>query len=393
MLFYKTVIKLILFKHNRKVILMNDINSLIFYIILFGIACLFMYFSQSLKIKKNKSYLFFLVISFLIPLVVSGLRFDVGTDYFNYIRGYDLTKNMSIHDLIESNNIEFGFFFIRKISSWFNNYQLMFWISTFITLLFFYLALFKHKDKLSISLGLMIYLFVFFPSSLNIVRQHIALAIITYSYRYIFERDLKKFSFFCLIASSFHITALIVLPFYFIFSSENNLVSFDTKKKAFFRFLIIIISVIFVFNFTSFIKTLSEIDSFEKFGRYAIESNRGVNREIFLKGLILFIVLILRKKLIKYDSRNKLYIYFLIIDLIITFVGFSNPFVKRIGLYFGITEVFLLPSIVKIASNKMEKYVIRWGIILYSIVFFILAFYLLKQSNIIPYNINTFYNI
>jgi len=369
---------------------MNDFSSLIMYVSFFSLSCLLIHLSQIIKKDKHIAYVFFLVMSFIIPLIISGFRYDVGTDYMNYIRGYNLTANISFTEFIESKNIELGFFLIKKIAYWFNNYQVMFWISTIITLVFAYKAIIRHEDKVSIAFSLMMYLFVIFPSSFNIMRQHIALAIAVYSYRYIFERNFKKFLFFCIIASSFHITALIVLPFYFVVIAEKSITSFAKKKKIFYQALIIIASILFIVNFSSFINTLSQMGIFERYYMYSTEIDSGLNREIYLKGLILIAVLLYSKKLISYDERNKLYIYFLVIDLIVTFVGFSNPFTKRIGLYFGITQIFLLPSIIKVMNNKVEKYLGRWAIVLYSIGFFILAFYIFKLSHIIPYKTNIY---
>lgn len=367
---------------------MSNLNSLLFYIILFSISALFLFLSQYSKKKRNGATHFFALISLSIPILISGLRYEVGSDFHNYIRSFGRASINSYSDFLISGNMEVGFFTLQKIASWSNDPRMMFILASSITVIFVYLAIKSHDSKVFISVSFLMYLFILFPTSLNIMRQEIALAIVFYSLKFIFERKFSKFLFFNLLAASFHITALVIIPFYFMFSYFNGELSSKDKKFVLIRTIFTVVTLIFVINFDYFLSMLSNVGGFEKFDDYATQLDRGSNREILLKLLLFVVVLTFRRKLVEFDNRNKLYIFFLGIDILLTLVGFWNPFVKRVTLYFNVVQILVIPSIISILINKLEKYVVVSIILFYCLGYFVLVYYVLGQSKVIPYNIN-----
>lgn len=367
---------------------MSNLNSLLFYIISFSISALLLFLSQYSKKKSNGATQFFAVLSLSIPILISGLRYEVGSDFHNYMRSFGRASSNSYSDFLSSGNMEIGFFTLQKIASWSNDPRMMFILASTITVLFVYLAIRSHDSKIFISVSFLMYLFILFPTSLNIMRQEIALAIVFYSLKFIFKRRFFKFLFFSLLASSFHITALVILPFYFMFSYFKGELNSKDKKFVFIRVIFTVITLIFVINFDYFLSMLSNVGGFEKFDDYATQVDRGSNREILLKVLIFAVVLTFSRKLVEFDSRNKLYVFFLGVDILLTLVGFWNPFVKRVTLYFNIVQILVIPSIITILVHRLEKYVGVSIILFYCLGYFVLVYYILGQSKVIPYNIN-----
>ena len=361
---------------------MTKVQSLFFYIILFIFSAMIitkvgnLYKKENTQ-KRNIKIIILTIIGIGIPIIIASIRYYVGTDYESYIGIYNIRKDLLLSDLITT-NWEFLFNVIIKISGLLNNYQYLFGIMSFLTVIILYATIYEYKTELSLGFMFFLYLFLYFTTSFNIIRQALAIIIVAYSYRFIFERDLKKFIMTVLIASFFHITALVFLPFYLILDKNN------TRKKIA-KTLCLVIVLVFTLNYNVVINFLSNITIFERFELYSViqESN---NLEFLLNLVILSLVLLFRKPLMKYNSKNELFIYLYTIDVILMFSGYFSPFLKRIAMYFGISNIFVLASFPQIAKNNRQKVLIYFLLIIYAISIFIITTYLLKQGNIIPYN-------
>lgn len=362
---------------------MSNLNSLLFYIVMFIISSMIIAVVGKLYRKKEGSkntklnIIIFTTIGLLIPIVISGLRYYVGTDYGSYVGIYNKYYNYSLLELFESKT-EFLFLIIIKIASIFNNYQATFFIMAILTVLIAYFSILNYKEKLSLGFMFFIYLFMYFTSSFNLVRQALAVVIVLYSYKFIFERNWKKFTIIILIAALFHVSALLFLPFYFVFDKENN------NKKKYVRYIYIICTILVVFFYERMVNILSSIAIFEEYAMYTNELS-AANREAILNFIILAVILIFRKRLIKYDERNELYIFFYIISTILTLMGYITPYAKRIATYFGISSIFILASFPNIVKTKEQKVFIYFLIAFYVICYFTISAYILKQGNVIPY--------
>ena len=351
-------------------------ESLLFYIGTFSISTFFMTIADINKTKSGKRLFAFL--GLLIPIIIFGLRYNVGSDYESYMYMYNKYCGEPLKYLIFTRKLEIGFVFIIKIAYFFGQPQLLFAIFSTSTMLLIYRNIINNKEKCSVSLAWFLVLFLYSMSALNIIRQMLAVAIIMNAYKYIWERKPKKFVIAVCIASMFHITALLFLPCYFINYRDNS------KKQKILRKIIVIFVILIIIFFNVFMNVLTDIDSFERYKGYnqVVVSN---NYTFFMKLAVLAVLLLLRKKMCNYNEKNKLYYFFLIIDLMLYATGFISPFIKRISLYFGISEIFVISQIPKIMKKKSEKNVTILTIVGYSIGMFVITVYVLKQSNMIPY--------
>lgn len=362
---------------------MNNLESLVFYIIMFLISSMIiakvgkLYRKKEVSKNLNFNIVLLTIIGLLIPILISGLRYYVGTDYESYVGIYNKYFNYSFINFFESKT-EFLFLIIVKIASLFNNFQVMFFIIAFFTVIITYKAIFNYKEKFSLGFMFFIYLFMYFTNSFNWIRQALAIAIVLYSYKFIFEKNWKKFTLAIIIASLFHVSALLFWPFYFVFDKENN------KRKKYIRILYIIITIIIVLNYEKAVNMLSSISIFEDYAGYTKELN-AANREAILNFVVLIVILMFRKMLIKYDKRNEIFIFFYIISTILTFIGYITPYAKRIAVYFGISGIFILSSFPQIAKTKEQKILIYFLVACYVIGYFVMLVYILKQGNMLPY--------
>lgn len=109
------------------------------------------------------------------------------------------------------------------------------------------------------------------------------------------------------------------------------------------------------------------------------------NLTFYLDLIVMIYFFSFKKSLYNYDKNADKYLYIFFISLLITFTGFFNPYVKRISLYFKISNLYLfslIPFACKNPKNKLYNYII---IIIYLVANFIISAYILKQGHIIPY--------
>ena len=364
---------------------MNNIESLIFYIITFSISAMIITkvgnLYRKMDTKANKLKIMVLtVIGLGIPILIGSIRFQVGTDYENYRTIYENRQEIGILEGILQGK-EILVFIIIKIAAYLNNYQLMLAIITFLTIIIFYKAILDYKEKISLGFMFFLYLFLNFTTSFNIIRQALAMVIVLYSYKFMFKRNFIKFLLTIIIASMFHITALIFLPFYFICSDKLN----KNKKTKFIKICAIIVVIFIVLNYADLISTMStNIEGLERYESYSQEKV-SENREAILDLAILVILFFFRKRLIEYDNKNDTLIFLYLIGFLFTLTGYRSAFVKRIAMYFEISSVMLIATFPQLFKNNAQKMLVYFLIILYAIGMFIISTYVLKQGNILPY--------
>lgn len=389
---------------------MDELSSFYFYIFAFGGTVLLALAQERFFLRKQRDsniLTFFIV---MIPSLLSGLRYLVGTDYWTYTRWYNTYKNLTFPVYIERFNFEVGYYFICQIGRVFDSVYLMFFIMALLTVNFVYEGLRYYRKNISLPLAMMVYLFTFFPNAFNVVRQYLAVSIIFYAYQFVFEKNFKAYFGWGIVAMSFHLSAVIALPFYFVHQKYAYLtvklpsgISETVKKlslpekikeKAVFpekiklnymkAFLYFFMALFFCF-FSQIMTILTDIEFFAKYTKYITGGTAGGNRELYLTALTLAGVLAFRRELKKLDQRNEFFISLLIVGFMLGFLGFIDADIKRISLYFDVVRVLLLGALVKVFPQKEWKTFLTSGVVIYSLFFFLLMFYVLGHSEIFPY--------
>lgn len=361
-------------------------QGLLIYVFGFSISVLLITLAEKNKdIKSKKIYRnILIIIALAIPITISSIRYNVGTDYKNYVGLYNKYATTPLQNIFLVTEVETFFVLVSKIAYIFNNVQVMFFIYSTFTVGITFKALWERKDKISISLMWFLYLFMIFGNSMNMVRQALAIAIIAYSYKYIENRQLWKFIICIILAMNVHKTAIIMLPLYFVLNFKNYNKK-DEKIRNFVRILLLIISFFCIVCIEEIILFLVNFRGFEKYITYANYDGNINNYSFLLKIIIFIFITIFIMPMIKYNEKNKLYYYLLLLELVLSLLGYKSPYLARVSYYFSITEIFLLAQIPKVLRIKEEKQMITLCIMFYALAKFILTVYILKQGNLIPY--------
>lgn len=329
-----------------------------------------MFSEKELRIKKSSIHLWSI---FVILLFFAGFRWDVGIDWASYM---GLGENIATIVKLEPANlaIKYG---LLNWGYYDGGYWL--WVMAFITLFFFFYTIGKISIMPVFSAILFICLGPYFDS-LNGVRQFLSISIFVYSWQFIFKKQLFRFVFVILVGALFHYSILLMLPAYFLVHKINRS----------FLLSLCVISIplsFFADNIASFMISLT--------GQYAIYGDTGfiaANSNILARLRCIFPLFLFILSIRLYDkiTSNKLDLMILNLSFISIFVTLlfpSTTLMIRIGFYYQVAFIFLLPIICKYLDSK-NRTLLKVGTVLYGISFLYFTQLSKPVAKIIPFKMD-----
>ena len=169
------------------------------------------------------------ILSILVFGVIAGARYNTGVDHLSYLGMYESLQQGVEHYRIKSGNIEIGYVYITRFFAQTLNthYFYYFALLAMMQIGFVYYAL-KDKKYLLPIVGAAIMMGPFFLSWMNGIRQIICCCCFVFLVNYIVERKPIHYIVWVLICTLMHKSALILLPFYFIYLvrlPENKIIN------------------------------------------------------------------------------------------------------------------------------------------------------------------------
>ena len=186
------------------------------YIAVFFASTFFAYLASR---SRNKCVIILCsAISILIPCILGGLRaHNVGTDtrvygFHDYSLAAQAPNFWAYLANADRNVMEVSYKFICYImASTFHHQNACYFAYQLVTVSCIYIGLYKHKDKISMSLALLVWFFMFYGSTYNIMRQCMASAIIFMEFDRLERGEYLKFILAVAVAATFHQSAVIAL--------------------------------------------------------------------------------------------------------------------------------------------------------------------------------------
>ncbi len=337
--------------------------------------------------RKDKTLL---ILSFIVLAGLACFRGpNVGTDTLNYI------------ELYETAGYDASGFFIMRYEPGFSMYiKFLYYFSKSPQILlitssgFIMYSFGKFINRYSCCVWLSVFVFfcLFFNSSLNTIRQYIAISILFYAFDAVIKRNKLRFLFFILVAFMFHYTSIVFLIAY-------PLYNFKIKRNTLSRFSILLPIVIIV-SLAISITVFSVLRSYGLFNYYS-EDNIYIEGGIKLATILLLLfysVLMIfpvkawrvtgKVQIINDDQVNKLSFMFGLITLLLLAASLPFNLIDRFTSFFSVYLCILLPnSIYELNKRKIR---VRY----YSIILVLLmsTFYIVINSlrpdwtNVYPYN-------
>lgn len=357
---------------------MSDLLSVVFYIATFSVSGLL--FSQY-KSKRKIIRIAGVSLSVLIPAIVAGLRYNVGTDYDNYNNMFTALRSIKLSEVhLHFQNIEKGFIFISKLLVIIFDNKVVFGIWALIILAILVLTLLRQYSQFDLTLCYVLFLFLTFSDSFNILRQCIAAVIVFYGFKYIFDNKPIRFLVIIVISSTIHFSALFAIPLWFLWNHKKTIII--NYKKLGFVLMAACVAVVVWRPVLRFAMSIG-IPFVDKYASY-LSDRESSNRSFFVMLATLIVVLFTVRFLKCIDERTKFFIVAYAIGVIIESIGFYMPFAKRANLYYTIPLPMIL-SILPQSFTKNSRIIVKVCIVLYVIVQFIITAYILKQADLIPY--------
>ncbi|MFZ5975655.1 MAG: EpsG family protein [Bacillota bacterium] len=333
--------------------------------------------SMTLSTRPNRIWW---ILSLMVLLLLSSLRYGVGTDYATYGQLYtslnqidSLDKFIAQIPVTEPGYILLNFF----VKAVFNQYLVIYALCALVTLGFFYKAFEDYHEKGSVMLAALVFIAAFFSLSLNIMRQMMAVAIMFFATRYIFQRKYGAAAAWTIVAASFHVTALVVVPFWIIRG--------DRRWERITRIVLFAALVALLFGGMLFSALFTHIPFFRSVGSEArLGATPGLGL-LLLRAPIFIPVLIYRKKLMEHDERNRLWIIFMLFEIAFCHLGYINSVFSRISLYFAASWAVLLPSLVRCMPDRSAQYRMGAYVVLVLVGLWVFNSVINNYNEVLPY--------
>ncbi len=319
---------------------------MIVYFLFYFIVC------SILFLKRNKYNLIFICL-----FLFSALRFKVGTDYDIY---YEMATNIGQLYLysIEPFNI-----LLFEIGAYLNFPQFFFIVTSFFISYF----IVKSIVAYSIDPKLSIICFVGFPlmfmESLNTVRQYVAISIIFYAFDFLFKGQSKKFALSVLLASFFHLSAIVGFLYMIIYKIKVS------------RLIQVSMFVCSFIGGTKVLTVIAAIPILSKMNYYLDGSfEQGYGVLYYIAFLINILNLWFYKKLIKLDDKASFYITSYNIGVSIFTLFKEIPVIGgRVFFYFLCLLLFIFPLYPRLFKQYKSVRIVMFMLLALSF-FFILIY-------------------
>ena len=302
------------------------------------------FFNKRFKINK----LTIVLILIFGIIFFDGLRWEMGTDWLNYLNNF---QNINIR---WTPGMEFGFqFYTQFISSFTENYSVYLLITSFLI----YIGIFYNSYKISSNSFITIFLlFATITWYSGGQRQMLACAIFVFSLKYIINRNLIAFLILSFLGLSFHLTFIVLIPFYFLYGMSNR------------RFFLIL-SILFVASFFLYpiIEQFANIFKFFNPGKDltdrfdgGLDTNPifGFGRKIITLIPIVYFYNI--RKDIRDDKKIRFFFHLSFFSLFIYYLGFNyiGILASRLDIYFGIISIAIFLGLIQSKLRSKQNIIL-----------------------------------
>lgn len=316
--------------------------------------------SKLLK-RDNKTGAYIFV--FLVLTLAAALRYGVGTDYSNYQRMFrSFVNNGDVDfDLLS----EPGFYILMKLSSWiYNDPITMFFIASVITVGLYVRTIHKYSSVFWFTITIFLF-YAEWQHTFNGVRQYLAAAILFAGYKYLYDKNFKKYLIVTLVAMCFHVTGVFGIVIYLIASRKYNL------RTLF----ILIIGAVAVWLSYDYLFSVADtyIDSFWV-NDYVTNSMKWQRAAFSLLPIIIYYFI---PPELRATRENDLLIILTVFNACLLFACLQSTYLERITYYTQIYVCMALPKFVSQLETKNKKVAIAMSLGLY------FAFWILETGR--PY--------
>lgn len=308
---------------------------------------------------NKKTHVFLLWLGMF--LIMSLRSSTVGNDIERYLDFYE-----GIRYVDPSNpSTEIGYLYLLKLFEWLNISQQGYLVLTSLIISSSF-SWFIYKYSISTTattLSFFLHITIgLFAMTMSGIRQSLAISIVLFGIHFAFKRKFLTYTFFILLAYTFHSSALIFYPAYFLFKLKLK-----SYKTIF--YITIAILVVFLFNhhIFSYFGLSSFVTNIFPSGRYYelyIESGnlKGMNfLPVFFRiSLLLMVAMYWRVQNVNLRSLSNFdtsFFYLGTISVFFSIISLNLSVIERLSYYFFAPFIILIPNtLVKYKNKNTSNY-------------------------------------
>ena len=319
----------------------------------------FSLFSRAADEKNRKFFsIFFFSLVVIILILLSGLRSGVGDTYF-YKHSFDiLVKNPENFKFDGDFALNLLSLVLMNIST---NSQILIFTTALLTNVFNMIILYKYRSYLE----LQVFFYItcgYYIITMNGIRQCLAAALLFLCTHLIIEGEFYKYSICVLLISTFHQSALFMIPLYFIYRSKA------WSKTTFIMIFMALVGALF-FN-----KAMEIFFTLMKNSNYSQYQNSTEGGSSFMRTIVNSVPVILaylkRDELKKKWPESNIFVNIALINLFFVAFGMFNWIFNRFTLYLQLYNFILVPYIIKNCLGNKEKRLFYFGFLICYFIFF-----------------------
>lgn len=325
---------------------MENFTSLIIYLSTICLPSLFTFYfikNHEERVYREKDIVTILLIA-LIPILVVGCRYYVGTDYESYQYLFKIYSHKNFFEIFfDFDRYEPGIRIILALTKIDVTGRLFFIIFSIFTYGISLYTIFRSKYIKNKHIAIFVFLALYLAPSCNIIRQCLAVSILMLSINYIIEKKKFKFLLAIIFAASFHYYAIIFLPVYFLYEDNNKIL----EKKKYLFYILIISLPLFIYALLYILSNFN-ID----FGVLKLKEFDISWLTIIVKSPLLISIIYLRKRNFYQDKVNDFFFRMYSLELVSTFIGFISPWGFRLSYFFLFSEALLCGNLISSIKGK-----------------------------------------
>ena len=314
-------------------------------------------------IAGNNKRIFQAVSCFLVLWLIQGLRHEsIGVDTAYEYRPYFesiITDWSDIFDFSDSyHNFEIGYIIYNKIFKFLisDNTQLFVLFSSLLSIGPIAYVIYKYSVNIVLSFwifsSIQMYYFGF-----SGIRQAITIGICCLAYHFIVQKRILSFSALVLFASTFHTTAIIFLPAYFVYHKINF-----TPKLVLCSLVGIVLAIFSLRTFA--LQVVTFLFGGEKYiSALSSDVAPSYNLILLFVSILLFTYISANKDLGKMRP-------FVLITIAFQVLGLISTHATRIGYYYYVFFSLVIPLVIETCSINMKINIIKFSLYLFFCAFF-----------------------
>lgn len=291
--------------------------------------------------QKNSLIRYFLL--FLI-IVVSGTRYEVGYDYYNYVNYYSIWLPYNLEPL---------FIYLVQLEQLItDNYQILFLTFSFLTISVIYYAITKYTKYIKTSFLFYLLIPGLYITSFSTLRQSLAMAFFFLAmYFLLYPKNKFKYVFYSVISVLLHYSAIVPVLIVIIFYKVLKV------NYSFFIYAFFIVLSLILLNIDFVEILLSNAPG--RYGSYLDMPREIPIYKVFLVNVFMLIIVFFKNKFIK-ENEDIVLINLLFVGIIILNLFSNFEHVSRLSHYFTIFQIIILSKLIYSSKKQYIKYLLLY---------------------------------